>query len=298
MRIPLVAVATGAAVLSLAVAPSAVALGEVGTTARYTCSTPSGDVHPAVRYSVGQPPATMVAGQTVGLPTTATLALDAAATGLVGAQGATSVSGTVRTAPTASRVGLDLVVAPTPLGNGANGVTNAPLSGTTLLRASTAGAYVVRTGSLGDVALTGRDAADQAAGSVEFPTAGSLGTCTDDAGASTLTGIADAVATVKVVKDTTATTLTAAFAPARGQATGRARVRSHFGLRPTGTVAFTLRRGTHAVATIRRAVDRRGVARATFAHVTRRGGYSIVGRYAGDAALDGSRGTDSFRVGA
>ncbi len=217
MRIPLVPVATGAALLSLAVAPSAVALGEVSTTAQYTCSTPSGDVHPAVRYSVGRPPATMVAGQTVALPTTATLALDPATTDLVrNGQGSTSVSGTVRTAPTASRVGLDLTVAETPLGNGANGVTNAPLSGTTLLRASKAGTYVVRTGSLGDVVLTGLDASNQVAGSLEFPTTGSLGTCTDDAGASTLTGLPSRVATVEVSKDTTTTTLTAALAPARG----------------------------------------------------------------------------------
>jgi hypothetical protein len=62
-------------------------------------------------------------------------------------------------------------------------------------------------------------------------------------------------------------------------------------------VAFTLRRGTHVIATVRSAIDRRGIARARFSRVSRPGGYALVGRYLGDAGLRASRGTDTFRIG-
>jgi hypothetical protein len=297
MRIPLAPVATGAALLTLAVAPSALAVGPVSTTASYTCTTASGEVHPAVRYSVGAPPASIVAGQTVRLPTSATLALDAATTGLVAAEpGAASVTGTVTTPATGDRLGLDLVLSPTALGNGANGVTNVPLTGATVLRATSAGPDVLRMGDLGDVALTGLDVAGGSSGSLEFPTAGSLGTCTDDSGSHTLDATGGVPVTVKVTRDTTTTVVAAAFAPSRSRVTVAARVRSHFGLRAAGTVAFTLRRGAHVVATVRSAVDRRGVARGRFTRVSRPGGYSVVGRYLGDAGLQGSHGADGFRV--
>jgi hypothetical protein len=298
MRFPLVPVATGAALLTLLAAPPALALGEVSTTASYTCTTGSGDLHPAVRYSVGAPPVTVVAGQTVRLPTTATLALDAATTGLVGAEpGAASVTGTVTSTPTASRLGLDLALSPTALGNGANGVTNVPLTGDVVLRATAAGPDALRLGDLGDLALTGLDAGGTSAGSLVFPTVGSLGSCTDDLGGHALLATGGVPVTVEVTRDTTSTAVGAAFAPSRALVTGTARVHSHFGLRAAGTVAFTLRRGTHVIATVRSAVDRHGVARARFTGVSRPGGYAVVGRYLGDAGLQGSHGTDAFRIG-
>jgi hypothetical protein len=63
-----------------------------------------------------------------------------------------------------------------------------------------------------------------------------------------------------------------------------------------GKVAFTLRKGTHSITTIKASLNRRGVARATFSHVTRKGTYSIVGSYLGNAALKGSSDKDAFSV--
>ena len=111
-----------------------------------------------------------------------------------------------------------------------------------------------------------------------------------------MTNSAGGSGTVKVAKDTTVTALRAAHSAAKREATGTARVTSHFGLGPTGTVAFTLRNGTHVVKTVKSTLNGNGVARATFKEVTKKGRYSIVGTYLGSPALTGSTGKDTFRV--
>jgi len=80
------------------------------------------------------------------------------------------------------------------------------------------------------------------------------------------------------------------------RATGTAQVTSHFGLRPTGTVAFRLQRGTQVIKTVHSTLDRHGAARAAFPKVTRPGRYSIVVAYGRNAALTGSTGQDTFTV--
>lgn len=300
MRVPWVRVFTGAVVVGLvtgaAVSPARAA-GEVSATVGYTCTTPFGDARPAARYLISQPPSTMVAGQSVRLGATATFALDAATTHLAQAAfGWTSFDGTITTTPSGSRAGLDLAIAKTVLGNGPSGTTNAPMSGAVVIRPTSAGAYTLRLGRLGTAVLHGFDAGDQPQEPVTFPTPGSFGPCTDDAGATTVTSAGGGAVTVKVVRDTTVTRLTVAHSAARKQATGTVRVTSHFGLRPAGSAAFTLRKGGHPVKTIRATLDRNGVASATFKGITQRGRYSIVGTYLGNAALAGSSAQDRFTV--
>jgi hypothetical protein len=255
------AVVTAALAIGVVAAP-VLGTGGGSATVAYTCAAPFGAAHPAVRYSVGQAPATMVAGQTVRLGTAATLALDAATTHQVQTGlGWASVGGTIRTRPSGSRAGLHLSITATTLGNGAGGVTNAPVTGTTILRATTAGSYTVRFGDLGDLVLDGFDAGDQPVSSVEFPATGGFGSCTNDATATPLTDSAGGATVVKVSKDTTTTATTASYSRARKKATGRVKVASRFGLGATGKVAFTLKKGTHAIATHQVSLDDRGVAR-------------------------------------
>jgi hypothetical protein len=239
----------------------------------------------------------MVAGQVVRLGTTATFALDAATTQQVQTGlGWVSFNGTILTGPTGSRAGLHLSIAATTLGNSSPGDTNAPVSGTTILRATTAGPYTLRFGDLGDLVLNGFDASGKPVSSLEFPASGGFGSCVNDAAATTLTNSAGAPTEVKVLKDTTTATTTATYSRAKRQATGTMKVASRFGLEPTLKVAFTLKKGTHPIATLKVPLNARSMARATFPHVTRKGRYSIVGSYLGNAALDGSSDKDAFSV--
>jgi hypothetical protein len=299
MSIPPVRTLAVVAALAIgAVAAPALADGGDVATAFYTCAAPFGAAHPGLRYVVDPPPGTIVAGQTVRLGTVATFALDAATTQEARAGlGWASLGGAVRTSPTGSRAGLHLAITTTTLANGSTGATNAPASGTTILRATTAGPYAVRLGDLGDLALQGLDDAGRPVSTVEFPASGGFGSCTNDAIATSVTGTGAAPVEITVVRDTTTTSVTAAYSPARERATGTAKVASHFGLAPAGKVEFTLRRGTHVVATTDVRVDGRGVARAAFEHVRRAGSYSVVGTYLGSKALRGSRDRDAFTVG-
>lgn len=292
---PILAAAASSLVLGAVVAP-AFATGDESATVAYTCPAPFGDAHPAIRIVVDQPPATIVAGQAVRLGSVATFALDAATTQHARDDlGWGSLDGTITTVPTGSRVGLRLNLAGTPLA--ATGATNAPVSGTTLLRPTAAGPDTLRLGNLGDLVLHGLDGSGRPVSSLEFPASGGFGTCTDDATTTALTNDAGAPVVVKVVRDSTTTTTSASYSSARNRATSVVRVSSRFGLVPTGKVAFTLRKGTHVLATQRVRLDGHGVARARFASVVRAGRYSVVGVYPGSRALLGSRDAGGFSVG-
>src|SRR5690242_8259284 len=77
--------AAGAAALAIGtVAAPAVAAGEETADVHYTCTTALGLTPvPTAHYAVDAPPATMVAGQRVSLPTTGTITLDSTTTGAV-----------------------------------------------------------------------------------------------------------------------------------------------------------------------------------------------------------------------
>jgi hypothetical protein len=72
-------------------------------------------------------------------------------------------------------------------------------------------------------------------------------------------------------------------------------VKSRFGTAAAGKVKFTLKRGTHKVTSIT-AKLKKGKASAAFKHVSKKGKYSITGKYLGSATLKGSAGTAKFTV--
>ena len=43
-------------------------------------------------------------------------------------------------------------------------------------------------------------------------------------------------------------------------------------------------------------LNKKGIAKATFKHVSKKGKYKIIGKYLGNAALKASSGKDTFRV--
>jgi len=292
--------AAGAAALTVGVlAGPAVAAGEETATVNYTCTSPAGDATPSATYAVNKPPATMIAGQVIKLPATATFTLDAGTTGLatVGL-GWKSFGGTLKTTPTATRTGLNMTLEKTPLANGPAGTTVANVSGKALLRGFKAGTYTLKLGNIGHVHLQGYDAADNPLSPpVDFPTKdNAFKPCVNNAGATTLRDALSNPATVKVTKDKTTTAVVAAYNGKKNIATGKAKVKSHFGLKPTGKVKFTLKKGSHVVKTLKASVNKKGIAKATFKHVSKKGKYSITGKYLGNKALKVSSGKDTFRV--
>jgi hypothetical protein len=290
---------TGAAGAALAITAAlsapALAAGEETANVSYDCS---GFTVPAT-YAVNQPPAKIVAGQVVKLGTTATYSLDAgttAAAPVVLGPTTTQVGGKVTTAPGGKGVGLNLTIARTALANNGDGSTTAPASGKTLLEATKAGSYTLKLGDIGKVHLQGYDASNAKTGFVDFPDGSTFTPCVNPAGTTTLKNGSNDPATVKVVKDKTTTAVTAGYSKAKQQATGTAKVKSHFGLKPTGKVKFTLKKGTHVITSITSKLNKKGVAKATFKNVKKAGKYSIVGKYSGNAALKSSKGTDTFSV--
>ncbi len=102
--------------------------------------------------------------------------------------------------------------------------------------------------------------------------------------------------TIAVSKDKTTTAVTASYAAAKDIATGKAKVKSHFGLKATGKVNFILKKGTHKIKTLSGAVNKKGIAKVQFKNVKSKGNYSITGKYLGDHNLKGSSGKDTFTV--
>lgn len=284
--------AAGAAALALSVAGPALAAGEETASVAYTCTTALGDAHPSAVYHVNAPAAKMAAGQPV--TTTATFSLDAATTGLAAAGlGWTSFNGTIASKPTATLAGLKLKIAKTTLGNGAGGSTDSAATGSTL-SGTKVGAFTYKLGNLGLVTLNGFDATGKKLGTVTFP--GSFGQCINDAGTTTLQNATPAPATTTIVKDTTKTTEKVKYAAKKKTATGTAHVKSRFGIAPTGKVTFVLKKGAKTVKSAKGAINKKGVATASFKKVSAKGKYSIVAKYAGSANLKGSTGKASFTV--
>jgi hypothetical protein len=285
--------ALGAAALAIGtVAAPALAAGSTGS-ATYTCATPLGDAHPSAVYNVAAAPAKMAVGQP--LKTTATFTLDAGTTALATAGlGWTKFSGTIKTKPSGSRAGLNLKFPKTTLGNGTAGTTDAAATGTTLA-GTKVGTFTFKLGDLGKVVLNGYDASGPK-GSVTFPdsTAG-FGQCLNDAGSTTLTSGGNPV-TVKIVKDTTTTTETAKYSAKSNTAKGTAKVKSTFGTKATGKVKFTLKKGSTIIKTHKSSLNKKGLAKVAFKNVTKKGKYSITGKYLGSSTLKSSSDKATFKV--
>lgn len=283
----LIAVASASALAIGTAAGAAVATGPSTATVQYSCTTSFGPATPSASYTVSEAPATMAAGQP--LATTAAFTLDSGTTGLAtGVLHWTSFSGTITTAPSATQAGLKLTIPKTTLGNGAGGSTNATATGKTLA-GTLPGPFTFLLGNLGRVTLNGFTGTTPA-GSVVFPTAGSFGQCTNTAvgGTTPLQDATPANVTTTIVKDTTTTTASATYSARKDLATGIAKVRSHFGLKPTGKVSFVLKRGTHKIAATRATLNTKAIAKAQFKGVKRPGRYTIIEKYLGNASLKAS----------
>ncbi len=102
--------------------------------------------------------------------------------------------------------------------------------------------------------------------------------------------------TITVSKDKTTTATSADYNATKNIATGKAKVKSHFGLKPTGSVKFTLKKGTHKIKTLSGKLNKKGIAKVSFKGVKAKGKYSITGKYTGNKALKGSSGKATFAV--
>jgi hypothetical protein len=292
--------AVGAAALTVgALSAPALAVGEDSATVHYTCGTPAGPGTADVVYAINQAPASIVAGKTVSLPTTATFTLDAQTTGLAtGLFGWVQFNGKLTTAPSATRAGLNMSIPKTTMGTGTGGTTVAPASGNTLVRAFKAGTYTMTLGGFDKVHLQGFDAQGAPLatnGAVDFPTPGTQFTkCT--APATIVQDATPANVTINVTKDTSTTKTKASYSANKDKATGTAKVKGKFGLPGSGKVKFTLKKGTKTIASKLGKLSGKGVASVVFKDVKKAGKYSITAKFSGDAALKGSSGKDTFTV--
>jgi hypothetical protein len=102
--------------------------------------------------------------------------------------------------------------------------------------------------------------------------------------------------TIAVKKDKTKTAVAATYSSAKDMAKGTAKVKSHFGLKATGKVKFTLLRGTHKVVTQKSKLNKKGIAKFMEMNLTKHGKYTLKATYLGSKALKTSSGTDTFKV--
>jgi len=259
----------------------------------YTCVTPQGDAHASAVYTAATAPAKMAVGQP--LATTAPFTLDAGTTALaVGVLGWSKVKGTITTNPTASKAGLSMSFPKTDLGSGPGGSTVAQAKGGILAGSTVKPSFTFVLGDLGQVVLTGYNAAGKKLGSARFPSS-AFGKCTNDAGTTTLMDGATAV-TTQTVKDKSKTKESAKYAAKKKSATSTAKVTARYGTKATGKVKFTLKRGTHTVKSMTGKVNKKGIAKVVFKSVKKKGKYSITAKYSGSSTLKGSSGKDTFKV--
>ena len=298
--------AAGTAALTVgAMAAPAFGAGELSAFDDYFCHEETLGTHTiSAAYYVDAPPATMTAGQTVKLNTTATFTLTAATTDsfISPDWGWVSFAGTVDTTPNNVKVGQDIDIDKTLLGTGPGGTTVADASGKTLLRYTKAGAFDLQNGDITQVVLWGYTGPplDKRTGGLHFPDdINGYTPCEIDRNAGLLryATSSDETATVTVVKDASETATSAKYLPERQVAKGTAKVKgASFGLAGTGTVKFTLKRGLHTIKTRSDQLNKKGMASVAFKHVKRHGRYSITAKFGGDEGLKGSKDRDRFSV--
>jgi hypothetical protein len=263
-----------------AVGAAALAVGTVATPAvaasqdlTYNC-----DVLMATKVSLdpGTIPATMVAGQTSKRTMSMVVHLDAAQTAVAHSFGST-VSGTIVAPGAHNTFPFTMTIPDQTIPS--SGAMNVNASGPGKIRPLKAGTWTVSAGDMvANLAVDG--SALPVAPNCVAPSNG-----TEDFG------------TIAVSKDKTTTAVTAAYNAKRDVASGKAKVKSHFGLKATGKVVFILKKGTKTIAKAGDTLNRKGVATHSFKHVKKHGKYSITAKYAGNNNLKGSSGKDAFRVG-
>ena len=289
--------AAAAAAMALAAAAlPAVAAGEFKAGTTYNCNDAAGA---AVTFAMNTPPTTMAVGQTVKVKDASNITLDADTTTF--AHDILlwhKVGGTV-SAPTSPYSGLKLTIPITKLNNNGDGTTTAHAIGNALLRSTKVGTYTVK---FGDIAATlqGYNTDGSKNGNAlvfDSSNPSALPSCANTGGTTTPKNTGGNPATVKVVKDKTTTSVSAAFSKAKHHISSAAKVRSHFGVKATGKVKFTLKKGTTTLKSVTATLNKRGVASATFKSITRGGKYTVKASYAGNPALKSSSGSKSLTVG-
>jgi hypothetical protein len=228
----------------------------------------------------GSFPAKMVAGQTItNAGATLDVNLDAAQEFLASTFG-NSVSGTVVAKGANNTFPFHMVIPATPIPAPPSTLT-VHAAGPVKIRPLKAGTWTVKAGDMtATLTVTGGAGGDQT-----LPV-----DCTAPTDASVNYG------TITVSKDKTTTAATAAYNAKKDIASGKAKVRSHFGLKATGKVVFTLKKGTKKIAKAAGTLNKKGIATHAFKHVKKSGKYSITAKYVGNSALKGSSGKDAFRV--
>jgi hypothetical protein len=291
--------ATGAAVaLAAAVALPAVAAGGFKARTTYNCNDAA---IAAVTFAMNTPPKTMAAGQTVKVRDSSKVTLDADTTTFFKSVLDWRKFGGTMTSPTAPDSGLKLAIPVTKLDDNGDGTSTALATGNALLRATKTGTYTVR---FGDVAATlqgyntdGTKNGEPLIFDSNSNAPSAAPSCTNTNGTTTPKSAGGRAATVKVVKDRTTTSVSAAFSRAKHQITSAAKVKSHFGLKPTGIVKLSLKKGTHTIKTVKARLNASGVATAVFKNVHSSGKYTVKGVYGGSSRLKSSSGSKGVTVG-
>jgi hypothetical protein len=226
----------------------------------------------------GSIPASLVAGQQVKRDVTLTIHLNTAQTAIAQSIG-TSVSGKVTSKGTDA---LSLTFPDTPIPGTPGATMDVVATGKGAISSAKAGSIDVTTGRVSAALhLTGG-----AGGPVDASTS-----CAQPNDGTQILG------TVTVSKDASKTTTTASYNAKKDKATGKAKVKGkQFGLAGTGKVKFTLKKGTHKVASKSGTLNKKGVAKVSFKGVKKSGKYSISAKFGGDDGLKGSKGKDTFKV--
>lgn len=229
-------------------------------------------------------PATLPTGSTTAPDVTSVLTIPASlADTLRGLLGATEFSGVIHSTTLVNGVEqvVDLVVPSTPAGAAGTAI---PVSATGTLAPITAG-------NPGDVITLAAGAQDVV---MQLVTPGGTSPldipCTPSAGQETTLG------TISVVKDGSSTAAKASYSARLAKVKSSATVTSAHGVVPvSGNVKFILKRGTHKVAAVTKALTN-GKASAAFKRVRKAGSYSVTAKYLGSDLLKGSKDKVGFRV--
>lgn len=276
-QLKLVGAASAALMIAGAVASPALA---APVTVNYTC----GPVAIPMTFDVGTLPTSLVAGQKVTQSlVSGSVHLDQTAVGVAQSQGWTSVSGTATGTGSDGATPYNLTIPQTAVPATPGATLDIPATGAFKLAPTKAGTYTVSAGA-STAFIQGYNASGPA-NSITLP-------CTPPTDGSNVLG------TISVSKDKTKTTPTATFSSTKHMVKGKAKVKSHFGLKPTGKVKFTLMRGTQKVGPVQKIkVNAKGVAKgAMWMNVTKHGKYTLKAKYLGNNALKTSAGTTTFKV--
>jgi hypothetical protein len=287
--------AAGAAALAIGtVAAPAVAAGEYTVDSTYSCL--DGLTTATVHLAADTPTSTtLVAGQKLSVPTVATVVLPPGATHLMlTTLGWDHFSGNVVAPTPTETVGMNLTVPLTGVGTPTGTdltPTTATATGNALLRYPTAGTKTFQAGDFTANLQGFKNGAPVGNAPTPVPcSAPSDGTTVFKDGAA-------APLSITVTKDTSKTVAKASYNARKDIATGIAKVSAgHFGLKPTGKVAFVLKRGTHKVAAASAKLNAKGIAAVHIKGVKRPGKYTFFEKYSGNGGLKSSTAKVTFKV--